>query len=200
MIRGETMMTSKDFNPKFTKKIIEAGEAIGEGELIESFKRCYQCGTCTGGCPSGRITAYRTRKLIRSAMLGLGDYVKSEDLWKCTTCYTCYERCPRDVKITEVIKAMRNVAFQMGYVALAHRKTSLYVYLTGHAVPVNDEIKEVRKKLGLTEVPPTTHKYPEVLEQMRGMMQDTKFCEMVGLNPETKKLEELRTIDWDEVE
>ncbi|HIP16803.1 MAG TPA: CoB--CoM heterodisulfide reductase subunit C [Methanothermococcus okinawensis] len=190
------VMNTKDFNQEFPKKLVEVGNSIGEGEVINSFGRCYQCGTCTGGCPSGRITAYRTRKLIRAAIFGYGDYIKSEDLWKCTTCYTCYERCPRDVKITEIIKAMRNIAFQMGHVALAHRKTGLYVYLTGHAVPVNDEMKEVRKKLGLTEVPPTTHKYPDVLEHMRGIMEDSGFCENAGIDPKTKKLKEIKIKDW----
>ena len=194
------VISAKDFNPKLPKKMIEIGEKIGEENIIKSFARCYQCGTCTGGCPSGRITAYRTRKLIRAALFGYGDYIKSEDLWKCTTCYTCYERCPRDVKITEIIKAMRNVAFQMGYSALAHRKTALYVFLTGHAVPINDKIKEVRKNLGLTEVPPTTYKYPDVLEHIRGVMVDTGFCENAGINPETKKLEEIKTKDWTEVD
>ena len=194
------VISAKDFNPKLPKKMIEIGEKIGEENIIKSFARCYQCGTCTGGCPSGRITAYRTRKLIRAALFGYGDYIKSEDLWKCTTCYTCYERCPRDVKITEIIKAMRNIAFQMGYSALAHRKTALYVFLTGHAVPINDKIKEVRKNLGLTEVPPTTYKYPDVLEHIRGVMVDTGFCENAGINPETKKLEEIKTKDWTEVD
>ncbi|AEH06029.1 CoB--CoM heterodisulfide reductase subunit C [Methanothermococcus okinawensis] len=193
------VLSSKDFNPKFPEKVIEAGKAIGEDEATKSFRRCYQCGTCTGSCPSGRITAFRTRKLIRSAMLGLGDYIKSEDLWKCTTCYTCYERCPRNVKITDIIKAMRNVASQMGYMALAHRKTTLYVYLTGHAVPVNDQIKEVRKNIGLTEIPPTTHKYPEALEDVRGIMNDMGLCDKVGICPTTKKLEELKPIEWEDL-
>jgi len=183
-----------DFNPELPERLIEIGKRIGEEDVIRSFTRCYQCGTCTGGCPSGRITAYRTRKLIRAAIFGQEDYIKSEDLWKCTTCYTCYERCPRDVKITEIIKAMRNLAFQMGYAALAHRKTALYVYLTGHAVPVNDKIKKIRKKLGLSEVPPTTYRYPEVLEHIRGIMEDTGFCENAGINPKTKKLEDLKKV------
>ncbi len=193
------VLKSKDLNPKFTEAIIKVGEEIGEEDVVKSFRRCYQCGTCTGGCPSGRLTAYRVRQLIRSAMFGLGDYIKKEDLWMCTTCYTCYERCPRDVKITEIIKAMRNVAAQLGYLHLAHRKTCLYVYLTGHAVPVNDQIKEVRKRLGLTEVPPTTHKYPEVLEHIRGMMVDLKLCEKVGICPTTKKLQELKPMDWSDM-
>ena len=194
------VISAKDFNPKLPEKLVEIGKKIGEEDVIRSFTRCYQCGTCTGGCPSGRITAYRTRKLIRAALFGYGDYIKSDDLWKCTTCYICYERCPRDVKITEIIKAMRNVAFQMGYSALAHRKTALYVFLTGHAVPINDKIKEVRKNLGLTEVPPTTYKYPDVLEHIRGVMVDTGFCKNAGIDPKNKKLEEIKTKDWTEVD
>ena len=94
---------------------------------------------------------------------------------------------------------MRNIAFQMGYSALAHRKTALYVFLTGHAVPINDKMKEVRKKLGLSEVPPTTYKYPEVLEHIREVMVDTGFCKNAGIDPKTKKLEEIKTKDWTEV-
>ncbi|WP_394355312.1 CoB--CoM heterodisulfide reductase subunit C [Methanothermococcus sp.] len=193
------MRSSKDFNPTISKKIIEAGKDILGEEHIKSFQRCYQCGTCTGSCPSGRITAFRTRKLIRSAMLGLKECIGGEDLWKCTTCYTCYERCPRNVKITDIIKSMRNVACQMGLIAEAHRKTTLYVYLTGHAVPVNDEIKKVRKKLGLSEVPPTTHKYPEALDEVRGLMDDMGLCDKVGICPTTKKLKELKPIKWEDL-
>ncbi|ADG13167.1 CoB--CoM heterodisulfide reductase subunit C [Methanocaldococcus infernus] len=193
------VLTNKDFDPKFSEEIIKVAEEIGEEEVVKSFRRCYQCGTCTGGCPSGRHTAYRVRVLIRSALMGFYKYIESEDLWMCTTCYTCYERCPRDVKITEIIKAMRNLAARLGLMAEAHRKTCLYVYLTGHAVPINDKIKEVRKKLGLSEVPPTTYKYPEVLEHIRGIMQDMKLCEKVGICPTSKTLKELTPVKWEEM-
>jgi len=66
-------------------------------------------------------------------------------------------------------------------------------------VPINDKIKDVRKKIGLTEVPPTTYKYPEVLECIRGVMEDTEFCKNAGINPETKELGEIKTKDWAEV-
>ena len=46
-------------NPEFISELSAAG---GDGA-----KMCFQCGTCTAGCPSGKITAYRIRKLMRMA-------------------------------------------------------------------------------------------------------------------------------------
>ncbi|WP_459201019.1 CoB--CoM heterodisulfide reductase subunit C [Methanococcus sp. CF] len=184
------VLKSSEFNPDFPKQIIESGEWIF-GDNASSFQKCYQCGTCTGACPSGRITALRTRKLIRSALAGIDSILSGDDLWMCTTCYECYEKCPREVKITDIIKIIRNIAAEKGYIAEPHRKTSLLVFKTGHAVPVNDEIKKARLAIGLTEIPPTTHKYPEALEIVRDIMEDLNFCKKVGICRETMDLEPL---------
>ena len=42
-------------------------------ETLEVVRACFQCGTCTGGCPSGRRTAIRTRQIIRKALIGLDE-------------------------------------------------------------------------------------------------------------------------------
>ena len=90
-------------NPDFAKEIAAAG-----GEEV---KMCFQCGTCTAGCPSGRRTSYRVRKLMRMAQLGMKEeIINSEELWECSTCYTCVERCPRQVPIVDIIIALRNIA------------------------------------------------------------------------------------------
>ena len=103
-------------NPEFISELSAAG---GDGA-----KMCFQCGTCTAGCPSGKITAYRIRKLMRMAQLGLKeDIISSEDLWQCTTCYTCEERCPRGVPIVDVVIALRNIAVANGKMFPAHKKT-----------------------------------------------------------------------------
>ena len=189
------VVLSKSFNEDIPKMVVESGKDILGKEHIDSFQRCYQCGTCTGTCPSGRITAFKTRKLMKKILCGM-DIFHEEDMWMCTTCYECYEKCPRNVKITDIIKAARNVACKMGAIAEPHRKTALYVFLTGHAVPVNDEIKKVRKNIGLTEILPTTHKYPEVLEEIRGIMADLDLCNKVGICPTTKVLKEIKPVKW----
>jgi len=165
--------TFKQPNPEFTKKVIEAGG--------NTLNLCFQCGTCTGSCPSGRQTAFRTRKLVRRAQLGLkDDIMDSDDLWLCTTCYTCYERCPRGVEIVDIIMALRNMAVREGKMAPQHRKIAQLVSKTGHLVNLRDEDKALRKKLGLEEVPPTVLQQPEGLEQVKKICSKTGFDKLVA--------------------
>lgn len=160
-------------DPEFTRKVIEGG-----GETVNL---CYQCGTCTGSCPSGRQTAYRVRKVIRQAQLGLKDDILPHDeLWMCTTCYTCYERCPRGVAIVDIIMALRNVAVREGYMAEAHRKTAMNLASTGHMVPIDDKRKALRKKLGLDEEPNTVAIDEKALDDFKRIIKATgfdKLCE-----------------------
>jgi heterodisulfide reductase subunit C len=163
------MTNAKKPDPEFAKKIVEGG-----GKTVNL---CFQCGTCTGSCPSGRQTAFRTRKLVRRAQLGLkDDILKSDDLWLCTTCFTCYERCPRGVEIVDVIMALRNIAVREGNMAPQHRKIAELISTTGHMVNLRPEDKELRKKLGLAEVPPTVLLVPEGLEQVK------KICAVTGFD------------------
>jgi len=85
---------------------IEMAQAIAEaGGGI--FKKCYQCGTCTGTCPWSPVTHFNIRKLIRLTQMGFDGI---EDLmWGCSTCKFCVDRCPRGVEIIDVVTSVRNV-------------------------------------------------------------------------------------------
>jgi len=141
----------KDFEPDFFKDI----------ERKSNIWACIQCGTCTASCESGRWTALKTRSIIRKVVLGDLSALKDPDIWLCTTCYQCYERCPRDVRPTDVIIELRNYATNLGNISPNHRTVVSYLKNTGHAVPINDEIKKHRIELGLEELPPTLYKYRE---------------------------------------
>ncbi|MDR2873219.1 MAG: CoB--CoM heterodisulfide reductase subunit C [Methanobrevibacter sp.] len=170
-------------NHEFTQLFVDAG--------IDTVEHCFQCGTCSGGCPSGRRTPYKIRQIVRKCLLGLKDEVISDPaLWMCTTCYTCQERCPRSVKIVEIIKLARNEAAKAGFMAPAHRATGSFVIKTGHAVPINDATKILRKKVGLSELPPTTHSNPKALEDIRTIVEATGFDKLIGYNMETNELTE----------
>ena len=54
------------------------------------------------------------RTIIRKILLGM-----RKEIWMCSNCYTCYERCPQDVKFTDIIFALRNIAAREGF---AHKK------------------------------------------------------------------------------
>jgi len=83
----------------------------------EHITRCFSCGTCTAGCPVREVTdRYNPRKIIRMALLGMRKAVLSSDfIWLCSACHTCYERCPQDVRITDLMTAIKNIAVRDGY-------------------------------------------------------------------------------------
>lgn len=146
-----------DTNPEFTEKILKTSRTIAN--------MCYQCGTCTGSCPSAPRSSYRIRLFMRRCVLGLeNEALTDPDLWLCTTCYSCTDRCPRDIAPTDVIMAMRNLAFLRDIVPKNFLQTCQLIYNSGHGVPNNDVNRAARTKLGLPADPPTTHSYPEFIK------------------------------------
>ncbi|MBT3176938.1 MAG: (Fe-S)-binding protein [Desulfobacula sp.] len=88
----------------FIEVIDEIKEAGGE-----VFKMCFQCGLCDAVCPWNKVRNFSMRKLIREAAFGLTE-IEGEDIWRCTTCGTCPDQCPRGVKQIDISVALRRVA------------------------------------------------------------------------------------------
>lgn len=163
---------SDDIDPEFVSMLEAAG--------ADRIRTCMQCGTCSSVCPSGRRTAFRTRELMRKAILGLKEEVlSSPDLWLCTTCLTCLERCPRQIKTTDAIIILRNIAVAEGYMLPQHRKASKKLLETGHAVPIDDANMAKREQLGLKKVPPTVHSSQRALKQVQRIMKMTGFKALI---------------------
>ena len=168
---------------KLLDEILELGDEIFGSGVVDTIRECLQCGRCTGSCPSGRITALRTRKVFLMSLLDMRErLLSSDELWQCTTCYTCYERCPRKVKTTDIIRIIRNIAVREGYMADAHRRVAALVIKTGHAVPIDEATKEQRRKLGLDEVPPTTQRHEAALKELQEIVKKTGFDRLVGFD------------------
>ena len=79
----------------------------------DAFKRCFQCGLCDTVCPWNRVTTFSMRRLVREATFGLTE-IESEDIWRCTTCGRCPQRCPRDVQQIKSGVALRRIATEYG--------------------------------------------------------------------------------------
>jgi heterodisulfide reductase subunit C len=107
----ERQIVMKDLDPKFKYDV--AQEPGGENITV-----CFSCGICTAGCPVSEIDPdYNPRRIIRMVLLGMREEVLSSDfIWLCSLCYTCYARCPQNVKFTDVMRALRNMAVREGYV------------------------------------------------------------------------------------
>ena len=78
-----------------------------------SFQFCYQCGICDVVCPWNRVRQFSMRKIVRQATFGLTD-IEQEDIWRCTTCGTCPQRCPRGVNQIELGVSLRRIATEYG--------------------------------------------------------------------------------------
>lgn len=101
------------------EKIVETAAPFKEiADLIrenggESFQFCYQCGICDVVCPWNRVRPFSMRRIVRQATFGLIE-IEQEDIWRCTTCGTCPQRCPRGVNQIEAGVSLRRIATEYG--------------------------------------------------------------------------------------
>jgi Fe-S oxidoreductase len=83
-------------------------------EQLELFG-CIQCGKCTGGCPVARKTVLNIRSLIYQMLVEPEMEVNEHpELWDCTCCFTCVERCPKDVRPADLIIELRGQMVESG--------------------------------------------------------------------------------------
>ncbi len=140
--------------------------------------KCIQCGICSSSCPSGRHTNLNIRKLVKIAGRTT-EILSNEELWMCTTCYNCQERCPRNIDIVDVLLKIRAISVHKGIILPEHREVCQMLIEKGHAVPINDANKEKRIEIGLEELPETVHKYEEGLEEVKKLINSCGFEELI---------------------
>lgn len=129
-------------------------DSIGRRELA---RLCYSCGICVGDCPAARFSDdFNPRQIFLKVCLGIGEELVGPDspIWKCTTCYTCYERCPAGVKPLDVIIALRNLSFRGGTSPEAVSSIQKSVIEKGVAGALTRRAIELREKMGLPGVEP----------------------------------------------
>jgi heterodisulfide reductase subunit C2 len=127
--------------------------ALG-GNLV---RFCYQCGACAGDCPSARFhDGFNPREIMLLSLLGALDRLLAPDslIWKCSNCYTCYERCPQDVRPVEVILALKNLAREDGAAPAEVLEVYEAIRRTGRSAPVLASLAAKRSALGLPPLPP----------------------------------------------
>jgi len=93
-------VSSQRLHSEFAKKVEEIS---GQNLSI-----CYQCGTCSAGCPMSFIMDILPRQIMLLAKLG-----REEDIARCNTpqvcasCLACSARCPRGIDIARIMEALR---------------------------------------------------------------------------------------------
>jgi len=98
--------------------------------LKEGLKTCINCGTCAAICPAAEFYRYDPRKIIdtvqRKDDAEIEALLKSETIWYCGECMSCWTRCPRKNAVGLVIMALRNLSAKLGYFACSERGRQLY--------------------------------------------------------------------------
>jgi heterodisulfide reductase subunit C len=155
------MIDSKTLDPNF--KFLIAAEPGGE-----NIKKCFSCGTCTAGCPVREVTdRYNPRKIIRMALLGMRkEVLSSQFIWLCSSCYTCFERCPQDVKIPELMNAIKNIAVREGHLPPAMKIQLDLLSSFGRLLEITDFENEKRRESNLPPVQPRTEDIKKILKKI----------------------------------
>ena len=74
---------------------------------------CWQCYTCTIGCPFSDSMDIMPHKAIRSLQLGeKKSLLESSTIWLCVGCNSCASECPMGIDIPAVMSALRETAIK----------------------------------------------------------------------------------------
>jgi quinone-modifying oxidoreductase, subunit QmoC len=97
-----------ELNSEFTDSIAK----LAYGEKLFS---CIQCGTCSATCPVSHYMDYTPRRIIMMVKEGFKDEVLNcLTIWLCASCYSCTADCPKEIKITDVMYALKREAIIEG--------------------------------------------------------------------------------------
>lgn len=97
------------------KKGNNSGKLINDVEKMAGvdLSACYQCRKCACGCPVSPYTQSPPAEIIRRLQLGAGEELLASDIiWTCSSCETCFARCPMEIDVASVMDSLRMLAVQ----------------------------------------------------------------------------------------
>jgi heterodisulfide reductase subunit C len=158
-LANKDVIVVSELDPKFKDEVANTPGG-------ENIKRCFLCGTCSAGCPVHEISdKYNPRKIIRMILLGMRDRVLSSDfVWLCSSCYTCRERCPQDVRISDIMTAVRNIAVKEGYIHPSYMGQLELINNQGKIYEIDEFDNRRRDRLGLPPLPQRNEDTGKILE------------------------------------
>ena len=97
------------------KAFADEVKAIPGGEHLEL---CYSCGTCVSKCLIQQKLEpdFNPRRLLQLVMMDMKEEAfTSPTTWLCSECDLCYEACPQEIHISQVIAAVKQLAVLDGH-------------------------------------------------------------------------------------
>lgn len=137
---------------------------------------CIQCGRCTATCPSALPSSLRAREVVRAVQDGDTSVITDrDDIWHCTTCFSCQERCPKGVQVTQAILWLRGEAVALGRYPAPHSAALAEISRSGNTFPLEAEVRAVRGQLSLPLDPPDCAHDPEELAAFQRLLEVLAF-------------------------
>jgi heterodisulfide reductase subunit C len=101
------------------------------------------------------------------ALLGMKKEVLSNQfIWLCSSCYTCYERCPQDVRIPELMNAIKNIAVREGNTPAAMKILIDLLSAHGRLLEITEFENDKRKEFGLPLIQGRTEDVKKILKEL----------------------------------
>jgi len=81
----------------------------------EQLQSCIQCGTCSGTCPLSIYMDFSPRQVMALVRADFkNEVLRSHTVWLCASCYACTVECPRQIRITDIMYALKQRAIRDG--------------------------------------------------------------------------------------
>ena len=97
----------------------DADRVIGFGREImnvtgcDQLPSCIQCGTCSGACPLSIYMDFSPRQVMALVRADFkNEVLRSNSIWLCASCYSCTVECPRQIRITDIMYALKQRAIK----------------------------------------------------------------------------------------
>lgn len=90
---------------------LDFGKEVAATPGGEDLYKCIQCGTCSSTCPVSVYMDQTPRRIIAMTRAGFKDDVlASNTIWLCSSCYACTVECPKSLRITDIMYALKQKA------------------------------------------------------------------------------------------
>ncbi len=161
------------------RKSLETGKTTPtihsvESHNFENLNLCYQCGTCSGGCPVTRLVPeFNIRRIVKHAKDDKID-VNDRFLWYCSTCFICYERCPQGVKPIDVIHQITNSLSRDGFAPASLKEGNKKILEVGRSSELTKFSEQKRKNLNLPELKTDVSKHFREIATLTGLTEMVK--------------------------
>jgi heterodisulfide reductase subunit C2 len=147
-------------DPAFRKELA----AAPGGEKIAA---CFACRTCVASCPIAAVNdRFNPLRIIRMALYGLRKQVLESDfIWLCSSCYSCQERCPQGVCITDFMTLLKNMAVKAGHVPAGVKAQREIIFSQGRIYAIDEFDNKKRNKIDLPSLPTTCEAVKDLLTE-----------------------------------